>query len=201
MTIIRYKTNSVADILLGEPVDVEVQLEGRLIGRVMSVEVVSEKLSDVVDVVVVARAREHTLIGVMARIVLIPQRVYRDLPQTRVRLGGALEGSAQVGRVASSPVLLVVFDDRLLFTTHRLLQCLIFFTFALLTTIPNTRAENIFSFWALLLFCLFFVVGTVERLPMIPSEWPERRRTFGSDNARVVGEAKVVCHLEHSVST
>lgn len=86
--------------LLREPVDVKVELEGSSIGRVVTVKVFLEKVHNGVSVVVVAGRGEDALIGMVAGVELIPQRVDGNFPEAREGLCGTLEWTTKVGRLS-----------------------------------------------------------------------------------------------------
>ena len=189
-------------LLLSEPVHMKIQLEGSLIWVVVALKIFFKKICDIIDVVVITSVGKDTLIRVMASIVLIPERVYRDFPQTRICFGRTLQGSAQKRRLTANSVSLIVFNDSLLLLRNSFLLFVFFGVSSLSRTVlPDIWATNVVPVRTLLLFFGLLIVRALKGLSVVPREGPERRRTFWCDNTGVVEKSKIVSHFEHRIAT
>lgn len=95
-----------------EPSDVKVELERGPIGVVMAVKVLLEEVHYGVNVVVVAGTGEDALVGVVASVHLVPQRIDRHLPQAGEGSRGTLDGSSQVRGLPADTVQLACLRRR-----------------------------------------------------------------------------------------
>jgi hypothetical protein len=236
--------------LRSEPVDVEVELERSSIRLVVMFEVLLQKVDHVFRVFRLVGRREHALIRVRTHVVLVEQRINRNLPQSRVRLGRTVQRSSQVRRVAFRAFQrlslarlafaglacllrtlavragraktsrfagrlrhqltshLIHFVERTLFLAERSLSTIVTArltssTAHMMMTIVLDDVGSVFRILDVVrirFLALLLVIRTVERLSIVPSERPERDRSFRSDQRSVVRQSKVMRHLVHRVA-
>ncbi len=85
----------------------KVELKGRPIGGVVPVKVLLEKVHDGVDVVVVAGRGKDALVGVVAGVEFVKERINGNFPQAGEDLGGTLQRATKVRRLSADSVLSV----------------------------------------------------------------------------------------------